>query len=143
MLKAAVYDGDVTSHHKAKIRRDPPQVLLSNPEMLHLAMLPHHHLWETYFRRLAFVVVDEVHTYRGVMGSHMAWVFRRLVRICRYYGTEPVFVFCSATIANPGDLCRRLTGLDVGVVDRAGAPAGKKRWCSCGAWTGRPGPPSP
>ncbi|EMS80062.1 DEAD/DEAH box helicase [Desulfotignum phosphitoxidans] len=126
VLKAAVYDGDVTSHHKAKIRRDPPQVLLSNPEMLHLAMLPHHHLWEAYFRRLAFVVVDEVHTYRGVMGSHMAWVFRRLVRICRYYGATPVFVFCSATIANPGDLCRRLTGLDVGVVDRAGAPAGKK-----------------
>ncbi|MDZ7665492.1 MAG: DEAD/DEAH box helicase [Desulfotignum sp.] len=126
VLKAAVYDGDVSSHHKAKIRRDPPQVLLSNPEMLHLAMLPHHHLWEAYFRRLAFVVVDEVHTYRGVMGSHMAWVFRRLVRICRHYGADPVFVFCSATIANPGDLCRRLTGLDVGVVDRAGAPAGQK-----------------
>ena len=126
VLRAAVYDGDVSSHHKAKIRRDPPQVLLSNPEMLHLAMLPHHHLWEAYFRRLAFVVVDEVHTYRGVMGSNMAWVFRRLVRICRNYGATPVFVFCSATIANPGDLCRRLTGLDVGVVDRAGAPAGTK-----------------
>jgi DEAD/DEAH box helicase domain-containing protein len=125
-LKAAVYDGDVSSHFKAKIRRDPPQVLLSNPEMLHLAMLPHHHLWETYFRRLAFVVVDEVHTYRGVMGSHMAWVFRRLVRICRHYGADPVFVFCSATIANPGDLCSRLTGLPVDVVDRAGAPSGKK-----------------
>jgi len=126
VLKAAVYDGDVSAHHKAKIRRDPPQVLLSNPEMLHLAMLPHHHLWEAFFRRLAFVVVDEVHTYRGVMGSHMAWVFRRLVRICRHYGADPVFVFCSATIANPGDLCCRLTGLDVGVVDRAGAPAGQK-----------------
>jgi DEAD/DEAH box helicase domain-containing protein len=125
-LKAAVYDGDVSSHFKAKIRRDPPQVLLSNPEMLHLAMLPHHHLWEDYFRRLAFVVVDEVHTYRGVMGSNMAWVFRRLVRICRHYGATPVFVFCSATIANPGDLCCRLTGLEVGVVDRAGAPAGAK-----------------
>jgi DEAD/DEAH box helicase domain-containing protein len=125
-LKAAVYDGDVSAHFKAKIRRDPPQVLLSNPEMLHMAMLPHHHLWEDYFRRLAFVVVDEVHTYRGVMGSNMAWVFRRLVRICRYYGAEPVFVFCSATIANPGDLCRRLTGLEVGVVDQAGAPAGTK-----------------
>jgi len=125
-LKAGVYDGDVSSHFKAKIRREPPQVLLSNPEMLHLAMLPHHHLWETYFRRLAFVVVDEVHTYRGVMGSHMAWVFRRLVRICRHYGATPVFVFCSATIANPGDLCGRLTGLPVDVVDRAGAPSGKK-----------------
>jgi DEAD/DEAH box helicase domain-containing protein len=125
-LKAAVYDGDVSSHFKAKIRRDPPQVLLSNPEMLHLAMLPHHHLWENFFRRLAVVVVDEVHTCRGVMGSHMAWVFRRLVRICRHYGADPVFVFCSATIANPGDLCGRLTGLPVDVVDIAGAPSGKK-----------------
>jgi DEAD/DEAH box helicase domain-containing protein len=125
-LKAAVYDGDVSSHFKSRIRRDPPQVLLSNPEMLHLAMLPHHHLWENFFRRLAFVVVDEVHTYRGVMGSHMAWVFRRLVRICRHYGADPVFVFCSATIANPGDLCGRLTGLCVDVVDIAGAPSGKK-----------------
>jgi DEAD/DEAH box helicase domain-containing protein len=94
--------------------------------MLHLAMLPHHHLWENFFRRLAVVVVDEVHTCRGVMGSHMAWVFRRLVRICRHYGADPVFVFCSATIANPGDLCGRLTGLCVDVVDIAGAPSGKK-----------------
>ena len=126
VLRAAVYDGDVSAHYKAKIRRDPPHVLLTNPEMLHLAMLAHHHLWADYFRHLTHVVIDEVHTFRGVMGSNMAWVFRRLLRICRLYGSSPVFVFCSATIANPADLCRRLTSLDVSVVDRAGAPAGQK-----------------
>ncbi|ACN15976.1 ATP-dependent DEAD/DEAH box helicase family protein [Desulforapulum autotrophicum HRM2] len=125
-LTAAVYDGDLSAYHKAKVRNNPPNVLLTNPEMLHLAMLPHHHLWESFFANLKFVVVDEVHTYRGVMGSHMAWVFRRLLRICRHYGAEPVFVFCSATISNPGELSTALTGLAVEVVDADSAPAGKK-----------------
>ncbi len=125
-LTAAVYDGDITSYHKAKIRRAPPNILLSNPEMLHLAMLAHHHLWESFFANLKYVVVDEVHTYRGVMGSNMAWVFRRLKRICALYGSEPVFIFCSATIANPDELAGLLTGLDVRVVDQTGAPSGQK-----------------
>jgi DEAD/DEAH box helicase domain-containing protein len=125
-LTAAVYDGDISAYQKSKIRRAPPHILLSNPEMLHLALLAHHHLWEDFFRNLKFVVIDEVHTYRGVMGSNMAWVFRRLRRICRLYGADPVFIFCSATIANPAGLTRRLTGLDVSVVDESGAPAGKK-----------------
>jgi DEAD/DEAH box helicase domain-containing protein len=125
-LTAAVYDGDITAYHKAKIRRSPPHVLLSNPEMLHLAMLVHHHLWEDFFSQLKFVVIDEVHTYRGVMGSNMAWVFRRLLRICRLYGADPVFIFCSATIANPAWLARKLTGLRVEVVEEQGAPAGEK-----------------
>ena len=125
-LKAAVYDGDISAYQKAKIRKAPPHILLSNPEMLHLSMLAHHHLWEGFFRNLRFVVIDEVHTYRGVMGSHMAWVFRRLQRICRYYGSAPVFIFCSATIANPKSLCEKLTGLEVSVVDESSAPAGKK-----------------
>lgn len=125
-LTAAVYDGDITAHHKAKIRRCPPHILLSNPEMLHLAMLAHHHLWEDYFSNLKYVVIDEVHTYRGVMGSNMAWVFRRLLRICRRYGSEPVFIFCSATIANPASLAQKLTGLAVKVVDEPGAPSGQK-----------------
>lgn len=94
--------------------------------MLHLAMLAHHRLWEDFFSNLKFVVVDEVHTYRGVMGSNMAWVFRRLLRICRYYGADPVFVFCSATIANPAQLASGLTGLPVDVVDGHTAPSGKK-----------------
>ena len=125
-LRAAVYDGDITAYQKAKIRKAPPHVLLSNPEMLHLAMLAHHHLWEDYFSQLKYVVIDEVHTYRGVMGSNMAWVFRRLRRICRLYGSDPVFVFCSATIANPASLAHKLTGLEVAVVDEQGAPSGKK-----------------
>ncbi|MCP3940976.1 MAG: DEAD/DEAH box helicase [Desulfobacteraceae bacterium] len=125
-LTAAVYDGDITAYRKAKIRRSPPHVLLSNPEMLHLAMLAHHHLWEDYFSQLKYVVIDEVHTYRGVMGSNMAWVFRRLLRICRLYGSEPTFIFCSATIANPVFLAHKLTGLFVEVVDEQGAPAGQK-----------------
>ncbi|MBF0467617.1 MAG: DEAD/DEAH box helicase [Desulfamplus sp.] len=123
---AAVYDGDVSNHARGKIRLNPPNVLLSNPEMLHLSMLAHHHLWKTFFANLKFVVVDEVHTYRGVTGSHMAWVFRRLLRICRFYGAEPVFVFCSATIDNPKELASELTGLEVEIVDSSSAPAGKK-----------------
>ena len=125
-LSAGVYDGDITAYQKAKIRRAPPNVLLTNPEMLHLAMLAHHHLWESFFSNLKYVVVDEVHTYRGVMGSNMAWVFRRLLRICRFYGSDPVFIFCSATIANPAGLAAGLTGLPVDVVDVQGAARGKK-----------------
>ena len=125
-LSAAVYDGDITAYQKAKIRKNPPNILLSNPEMLHLAMLAHHHLWESFFANLKYVVVDEVHTYRGVMGSNMAWVFRRLLRVCRFYGSNPCFIFCSATIANPAQLAHQLTGLPVQVVDVQSAPTGKK-----------------
>ena len=125
-LTAGVYDGDITAYQKSKIRKQPPNILLSNPEMLHLAMLAHHRLWESFFSNLKFVVVDEVHTYRGVMGSNMAWVFRRLLRICRYYGADPLFIFCSATIANPEHLAAGLTGLKVKVVDGHGAPTGQK-----------------
>ncbi len=125
-LKAAVYDGDVSSYQKAKLRKNLPQILLTNPEMLHLSMLAHHHLWETFFKNLKYIVIDEVHTYRGIMGSNMAWVFRRLQRICNLYGSSPVFIFCSATIANPASLANKLTGLDVKVVDKSGSPSGKK-----------------
>nr|WP_320192818.1 DEAD/DEAH box helicase [uncultured Desulfobacter sp.] len=125
-LTAGVYDGDITAYQKTKIRKNPPNILLSNPEMLHLAMLAHHHLWDSFFANLKYIVVDEVHTYRGIMGSNMAWVFRRLLRICRFYGSDPCFIFCSATIANPGQLASELTGLQVTVVDEQGAPCGKK-----------------
>ncbi len=125
-LTAAVYDGDITAYQKAKIRKHPPNVLLSNPEMLHLALLAHHDLWEGFFKRLRYIVVDEVHTYRGVMGSNMAWVFRRLLRLCERYDARPVFIFCSATIANPADLASKLTGLEADVIEESGAAAGKK-----------------
>ncbi|MCP4673526.1 MAG: DEAD/DEAH box helicase, partial [Desulfobacula sp.] len=125
-LKAAVYDGDISSYQKTKIRKNLPHILLTNPEMLHLSLLAHHHLWEEFFKNLKYIVIDEVHTYRGIMGSNMAWVFRRLQRICNLYGSSPVFIFCSATIANPAPLAHKLTGLDVKVVNESGSPRGKK-----------------
>jgi DEAD/DEAH box helicase domain-containing protein len=119
--RAAIYDGDTTPHFRRKIRDNPPGALITNPEMLHLALLPHHNSWAELFANLTHVVVDEVHTYRGVMGSHMAQVFRRLLRICRAWGASPTFIFCSATVGNPAELCQRLTGLPVVEVSESGA----------------------
>ncbi|NMC49653.1 MAG: DEAD/DEAH box helicase [Desulfovibrio sp.] len=121
--RAAILDGDTSPHFRRKLRENPPNILLTNPEMLHLALLPHHENWSVLFAGLTHVVVDEMHTYRGVMGSHMAHVFRRLSRVCGRYGARPTFVFCSATIGNPGELARDLTGLDVAAVTDSGAPA--------------------
>ena len=97
--------------------------MLTNPDMLHLGILPNHPAWGDFFANLAVVVVDEAHVYRGVFGSHVANVLRRLRRVCDAYGTAPRFLLASATIANPGELAERLTGLDdITVVDRDGAP---------------------
>ncbi|THB72012.1 MAG: DEAD/DEAH box helicase [Desulfovibrio sp.] len=126
--RSAIYDGDTTQWFRRKIRNDPPQVLLTNPEMLHLSLLPHHDKWTAFLAGLSCIVVDEVHTYRGVMGSHMAQVFRRLLRICDRFGAKPNFVFCSATVGNPGELTRQLTGLDVEEVTESGAPQGKRHF---------------
>jgi DEAD/DEAH box helicase domain-containing protein len=122
----AIYDGDTSAWHRKRIRESPPNVLLTNPEMIHLSLLPHHQKWSDFFGKLEMVVVDEVHTYRGIMGSHMAQVFRRLQRICAYYGAAPTFVFCSATVSNPAQLTRQLTGLNVNTITKSGAPLGKK-----------------
>ncbi|QGY41982.1 DEAD/DEAH box helicase [Pseudodesulfovibrio cashew] len=121
---AAIYDGDTSPHFRKKIRNSPPNVILSNPEMVHLSMLPHHASWAEFLSGLTHIVVDEVHTYRGVMGSHMAMVFRRLLRLCEYYGAHPTFVFCSATIGNPVELCHLLTGLEVHPILESGAARG-------------------
>jgi DEAD/DEAH box helicase domain-containing protein len=126
--QAAIYDGDTPNPHRAALRKSPPHMLLTNPEMLHLSLLSSHQKWAGLWSNLDFVVVDEVHTYRGVMGSNMAWVFRRLKRICAQYGADPTFVFCSATIGNPGQLARKLTGLPVEVVDQSGAPQGRRHF---------------
>jgi DEAD/DEAH box helicase domain-containing protein len=123
---AKVYDGDTSQYHRKKIRDNPPNVIITNPEMLHLSLLPYHDRWATFFSGIEFIIVDEVHTYRGVMGSHMAQVFRRLQRICKYYGSHPTFIFCSATVANPGELTRKLTGLEVHDVLESGAPRGSR-----------------
>ncbi|TVQ98668.1 MAG: DEAD/DEAH box helicase [Desulfovibrionales bacterium] len=122
----AVYDGDTDNQDRARIRREPPRILITNPDMLHLGLLAHHHLWRDLFRNLRFVVIDEVHVYRGVMGSHMAWVFRRLERICAHYGTRPAYVCCSATIHNPVELSRELTGRDAELITENTAPQGRK-----------------
>jgi DEAD/DEAH box helicase domain-containing protein len=123
---AAIYDGDTSPSQRAKIRKRPPNLLLTNPEMLHLSMLPHHGTWAQVFATLTHVVLDEVHTYRGVLGAHMSQVLRRFARICRYYGSDPAYVFCSATVGNPAELCRLLTGLDAAPVTESGAPAGAR-----------------
>ena len=101
---AALYDGDTSDHFRRKIRRDPPTVLISNPEMLHLALLPHHEQWAPFLAGLSHIVVDEAHTYRGVFGAHMAGVVRRLNRLAAHYGAAPSYVFCTATVGNPGEL---------------------------------------
>jgi DEAD/DEAH box helicase domain-containing protein len=126
--RAAIFDGDTSSHFRRKLRDNPPNILLTNPEMLHLALLPHHENWAVFFAGLTHVVADEMHTYRGVMGSHMAHVFRRLDRVCGRYGARPCFVFCSATIGNPGELARDLTGLDVTALTDSGAPSGPRHF---------------
>jgi len=123
---AAIYDGDTKPSARAKIRKRPPNLLLTNPEMLHLSMLPHHGTWAQVFATLTHIVLDEVHTYRGVLGAHMSQVLRRMQRICRYYGSDPVFVFCSATVGNPAELCQLLTGLTPVAVTQSGAPAGAR-----------------
>ncbi len=126
--EAAIYDGDTTPHFRKKIRTKPPTVLMTNPEMLHLSILPHHEQWIEFLASLQFIVVDEVHTYRGVMGSHMAQLFRRLLRVCKQYGITPTFIFCSATVGNPAELCENLTGIAPTVITESGAPQGKRHF---------------
>ena len=122
----AIYDGDTSAYRRKRIREAPPNVVITNPEMLHLSLLAHHRKWAPFLSRLHMVVVDEVHTYRGVMGSHMAQIFRRLHRICHRYGVSPNFIFSSATVANPAQLAHQLTGLRVKTIDRSGAPRGRR-----------------
>lgn len=125
---AAVYDGDTQAPERAKLRRRPPRILITNPDMLHVGLLAHHHLWRDFFQGLEYVVIDEAHVYRGVMGSHMAWVFRRLERLCAHYGRRLTYVFCSATIHNPLELVRDLTGREAGLVRESAAPQGPKHF---------------
>ncbi len=127
-LTAAAYDGDTTPYERGKIRRKFPHVLLTNPDMLHYALLPYHDKWEKFWKSLRFVIVDEMHTYRGVFGSHVARIFRRLHRICRHYGSDPRFIFLSATIANPSGLAEQLIDRPITVVDDHGAPHSRRHF---------------
>ncbi len=123
-----VYDGDTPAERRREIRENLPSVIFTNPDMLHLAFLPFHRKWEGLFRSLKYVVIDEIHTYRGVFGSHVAQVLRRLRRICSHYGASPQFISASATIANPGSLAEDLIGLPFSVITESGAPSAGKHF---------------
>ena len=124
-VSAATYDGDTPGPIRSAIR-SAGQVVVTNPDMLHSGILPHHTKWFQLFEQLRYIVVDELHMYRGVFGSHVANVLRRLLRLCAHYGSHPVIVCCSATIGNPEDLARTLTGRPARLIDRNGAPAGER-----------------
>ncbi len=122
---AATYDGDTPIDERTWIRAHA-NVLLTNPEMLHMGILPSHEKWATFLLRLRYVVVDELHTLRGVFGSHVAHVLRRLRRLCEHYGADPTFCFTSATIGNPAELASRLCGLPVEAIDGDGSPQAER-----------------
>jgi DEAD/DEAH box helicase domain-containing protein len=124
-LRVFTYDGDTPQDARRAIR-ERANVVLTNPDMLHAGVLPHHTKWAKAFENLRYVVIDELHSYRGVYGSHLANVLRRLKRICEFYGSKPTFICCSATIANPKELAEALTGEPFELVDRNGAPSGEK-----------------
>ncbi|HEY3614239.1 MAG TPA: DEAD/DEAH box helicase [Gaiellales bacterium] len=125
-LRPAVYDGDTPKEQRHLVRKFANPIL-TNPDMLHVGILPNHRRWADVLANLTHVVVDEAHTYRGVFGSHVALVLRRLRRVCALYGTHPQFLLASATISNPAEACAALTGLDVRIVDRDGAPRAPRR----------------
>jgi DEAD/DEAH box helicase domain-containing protein len=122
---AAPYDGDTPAAQRSRIRSHS-RIILSNPDMLHMGILPFHPQWAGFFAGLRFIVIDELHTYRGVFGSHVANVLRRLLRICEFYGSRPSIICTSATIANPQELAQRLIEQPVAVIMRSGAPLGEK-----------------
>ncbi|WP_308216653.1 DEAD/DEAH box helicase [Pseudalkalibacillus decolorationis] len=126
-IKSYTYDGDTPSNIRQVVRK-AGHIVMTNPDMLHSAILPHHTKWVSLFENLKFIVIDELHTYRGVFGSHVANVIRRLKRICAYYGSNPIFICTSATISNPKELAEKLTGEDVQLIDNNGAPVGRKHF---------------
>ncbi len=126
-INSYTYDGDTSPSIRQKIRK-AGHIVLTNPDMLHSGILPHHTKWVSLFENLKFIVIDELHTYRGVFGSHVANVIRRLLRICHYYGSNPIFICTSATIANPRELAENLTGQKTKLIENNGAPSGKKHF---------------
>ncbi len=121
------YDGDTPPRQRTRLR-DEAAVLLTNPDMLHSGILPNHARWARFFTNLRYVVCDEIHVYRGIFGSNVSNVLRRLRRICRHYGSEPVFIASSATIANPRELAQQLTGLPFEAIEEDGSPRGRKHF---------------
>ena len=126
-LRTHTYDGDTAPGLRQAIRQSG-HIVVTNPDMLHTGILPHHTKWVRLFQNLKFVVIDEMHQYRGVFGSHVANVIRRLKRICRFYGSSPLFILCSATIANPAELAGALIEEPVALIDENGAPGSTKHF---------------
>jgi len=126
-INSYTYDGDTPANIRQRVRK-AGHVVITNPDMLHSAILPHHTKWVSLFENLKFVVIDELHTYRGIFGSHVANVIRRLKRICHYYGSSPVFICTSATIANPLELAEKLTEEKMTLINNNGAPSGTKHF---------------
>ncbi|WP_236838801.1 DEAD/DEAH box helicase [Caldalkalibacillus salinus] len=124
-IKSYTYDGDTPANIRQVVRK-AGHVVITNPDMLHSAILPHHTKWVSLFENLKYIVIDELHIYRGVFGSHVANVIRRLKRICQFYGSDPQFICTSATIANPQELAEQLTGAPMKLVNNNGAPTGTK-----------------
>ena len=125
-LRAATYDGDTAPGLRRAVRTEG-HIVVTNPDMLHNGILPHHTSWVRLFQHLRYIVIDELHAYRGLFGSHLANVMRRLLRLCRFYGSHPTLIACSATIANPRELAEKLLERPVQLVDRNGAPRARRR----------------
>ena len=126
-IKTYTYDGDTPAAARKAIRQ-AGHIVITNPDMLHSGILPHHTKWVKLFENLKFIVIDEIHTYRGIFGSNLANVLRRLMRLCDFYGSHPQFILCSATIANPRELATTLTGREVTLIDDNGAPMGERHF---------------
>jgi DEAD/DEAH box helicase domain-containing protein len=124
-IKTFTYDGDTPDDARQAIRKQG-HVVVTNPDMLHAGILPHHTKWQKLFSNLKYVVVDELHVYRGIFGSHVTNVFRRLKRVCRFYGQDPIFICCSATVANPREHAENLLEKEVALIDESGAPRAAK-----------------
>ncbi|ULQ60078.1 DEAD/DEAH box helicase [Brucepastera parasyntrophica] len=124
-LRVCIYDGDTPQSVRADAR-DKGRIVISNPDMMHAGILPNHTKWTHFFVNLKYIVIDEMHTYRGIFGSHMANLIRRIMRVADFYGSKPTFILCSATIGNPAELAQKLIGAPVKLIDENGAPSGKK-----------------
>lgn len=122
-----VFDGDTPANMRRKLR-DEASLILTNPDMLHAALLTNHTRWANFLRNLKFVIVDEMHTYSGLFGSNAANLFRRFERVCNHYGAHPQFIFCSATVGNPLEVSKKLTGRDAVLIDNDGSPRGRKTY---------------
>ena len=125
---AGIYDGDTTGYQRKSIRQDPPGIIISNPDMLHLSFLPNHLAWESYLKNLKYIIVDEVHTYRGIFGSNVANVFRRLNRILQNLGVNPIYICTSATMAHTGEFMYKLLGREFNIYSENQAPSPKKNF---------------